>query len=276
MEGDAREILPSLPADFVQLTVTSPPYFRHRDYGSVKQIGQEQSLEQFISELEGILSHLLRVTCKSGACFVVIGDTIRNGKMCLVPHRLALAADRAGWHVRNDIIWHKKDPPPTGVPNRWRTSHEHIVFLTKMPKGYYFNDNAIRQPYSPATIARWGKGQKYGGQKSKSRSGGAEPSLRHGRTFRLNPAGTIPPDVWSIANANNSARHYAAFPEQLITPMIEACSQAGDVVLDPFAGTGTTGVVALRLGRRFLGIEVNDEYARTANENLKGVDAETV
>lgn len=131
--GDAKQALSTLPDNSVDLTVTSPPYFRHRDYGVNGQLGREASVEEYVANIGGVLTELLRVTAETGACFFVVGDTYQNQKLLLVPHRIALEADKIGWTVRNDLIWSKLDPPPESARNRWRSAHEHILFLTKRP-----------------------------------------------------------------------------------------------------------------------------------------------
>lgn len=262
--GDATTVLNTLGDESVALTITSPPYFQQRDYNVAGQIGQEDSLVKYLARMGEVLSEVLRVTDTQGSCFVVIGDTYLDRRLQLVPHRLAILAADLGWVVRNDVIWAKSDPPPDSPRNRWRAAHEHVLFLTKKPSGYRFNADAIRVPYSPQTLRRWGSGQTYGGQKSKSRRHSNDSRMRDGQSFRLNPAGCIPTDVWRVPCSNSSAKHYAAYPEKLIRPVVEACSSPGDLVLDPFAGTGTTCRVAASLGRHFLGIELNPDYVRLA------------
>ena len=109
--GDAKQVLRTLPDDVADLTVTSPPYFRHRDYGVDGQLGREATVDDYITNIRGVLKELLRVTAETGACFFVIGDTYRKQRLLLVPHRIAIAADELGWTVRNDLIWSKLDPP---------------------------------------------------------------------------------------------------------------------------------------------------------------------
>ncbi len=268
--GDALDVLRSLPSASVALTVTSPPYYRHRDYGVDGQIGQEATLDAYVARLRAVLEELFRVTDDTGSCFVVIGDTYVDRRLQLAPHRVALAAGEAGWTVRNDVIWAKEDPPPESPRNRWRSGHEHVLFLTRRPSGYVFNADEIRVPYAPATLRRWGAGQVYGGPKSAGRRNANDSRMRDGVSFRLNPGGCLPTDVWSLPCAGTAARHYAAFPEQLVRPMVAACSRPGDLVLDPFAGSGTTGAVAVALDRRFVGIELNPEYAVLAERALGG------
>jgi DNA modification methylase len=262
--GDVLATLRKLPAGHVALTVTSPPYYRHRDYGAEGQIGREATVQGYLNALRGVLAELLRVTDERGCCFFVVGDTYQARKLLLVPHRLAIVADEVGWTVRNDIIWCKKDPPPESPRNRWRGGHEHILFLTKRPSGYRFDADALRVPYSPVTLRRWGAGQRYGGTKSRSRRSAGDSRMRDGQAFQLNPRGCLPTDVWSLPAGNSSARHYATFPEALVRPIVEACSEPGDLVLDPFVGSGTVCAVAASLGRRWLGIDLNPDYAAMA------------
>ncbi len=268
--GDAKRVLRELPSGSVDLTVTSPPYFRHRDYGVDGQFGREATVDDYVTTLCGVLQELFRVTTKTGACFFVVGDTYQRQKLLLVPHRLALAADEIGWTVRNDLIWNKLDPPPESPQNRWRSAHEHVLFLTRRPSNYKFNADEIRVPYAPATMRRWGNGQVYGGAKSKERQNEKDSRMRHGKTFRLNPKGCLPTDVWSLRSGDSSARHYATFPDWLVRPMIVACSDPGDLVLDPFVGSGTTCRIARELGRRCLGIELNPEHAEIAAHAVGG------
>src|ERR1700721_1808007 len=125
LQGDAASALKSLPSDSVALTVTSPPYFQHRDYGIAGQIGQEETLAAYLDRIETVLIELLRVTDDTGSCFFVVGDTYRNRNLLLVPHRIAILAGDIGWTIRNDIIWSKKDQPPESPPNRWRLGQSH-------------------------------------------------------------------------------------------------------------------------------------------------------
>jgi DNA modification methylase len=268
--GDAKKVLSGLPDDSVDLTVTSPPYFRHRDYRVDGQFGMEATVGEYVDRIGGVLQELFRVTKDTGACFFVVGDTYQKQKLLLVPHRLALVADQIGWTVRNDLIWNKLDPAPESPRNRWRSGHEHVLFLTRRSSKYKFHADAIRIPYAPATVRRWGNGQVYGGAKSKGRQSEKDSRMRHGKTFRLNPKGCLPTDVWSLPAGDSSARHYATFPDWLVQPMISACTDPGDLVLDPFVGSGTTCRIARELGRRCIGIELNPEHAEMAARAVGG------
>lgn len=269
--GDSLAVLRGIGDESCQLCITSPPYYRQKDYGHARQHGHEHAVDEYVAGMRAVLRELRRITKKQGACFVVIGDTFQpcgRGSLLLVPHRVLLAASEEGWVVRNDIIWSKSDPAPDGARNRWRTSHEHIFFLVKNAKDYTFNDLEVRVPYAEGTLKRWGKGQKYGGEKSRRRTNRGDVRLKHGKTFSLHPVGCLPSDVWVHHSSQSRAQHYATFPSGLIEPMILACSHPGDIVCDPFCGTGTTGAVAVRLRRRFLGIELNPTYADYARTSV--------
>ena len=267
INDDAYNALHGMKSETVNLTVTSPPYFRLKDYGTKRQIGWEKSVEAYIASLVKVFSELYRLTTSDGSCFIVIGDSYENNSLQLVPQRLCIALSAAGWIIRNDLIWAKTDAPPESVKNRWRLTHEHVLFLTKSKK-YQFDLDAIRVPYSATTISRWGNGQAYGGTKVKDVAGPEGQRFRRGKTFKLHPKGTSPPDVLKIATARSPLMHFATFPISLIECFVLATTKVGDVVIDPFTGSGTTGVVALKNDRRFVGVEVNPAYVEIAEAQL--------
>ena len=201
--------------------------------------------------------------------FFVIADTTLKGRLQLVPHRAAIIATSVGWTVRNDLIWAKTDAAPGCPPTRWRCTHEHVFFLTRQPTAYKFDSAAIRVPYNTSTLRRWGNGQAYGGPKATVASGTKAQRFPKGKTFSLNPLGTIPPDVLPLPTARTKLKHYATFPPQLIDPLLLATTERGDVVFDPFTGTGTTGALALLHGRRFIGVELSPDYFGIAMRKLE-------
>lgn len=269
LTGSAGTLLPKLPPNSIQTTITSPPYYRQKDYGQKGQIGWEDSVAGYVRCIADVLKKVLRLTSPTGCCFVVVGDSFVGKSLQLVPHRLAIAAADAGWTVRNDLIWAKSDAAPDGAADRWRYAHEHVLFLTKNPRGYKFNSDAIRVPHSPVTIRRWGNGQKYGGPKAKAEAGPNGQRFKRGKTFSLNGKGALPRDVLEFATARSRLDHFATFPESLVERLILATSDKGDVILDPFAGTATTGAVAVEHGRRFVGIELNPRYAVLGRKRLR-------
>lgn len=266
INGDACKLLKMLPESLIDVTVTSPPYFSQKDYGEIKQIGWDQSREEYLDSMTTVLKELFRVTKKTGSCFIVIADTYQNKCLQLIPQLLSIAAVDIGWTLRNDIIWHKTDAPPERVTDRWRYGHEHILFLVKNPVKYYFDLDSIRVAYSERTIRRWGKGQKYGGPKSTDKAGPQGQRFKNGKSFQLNPKGAIPPDVIQSSTSRSKSNHYATFPPRLVERLIQATTHQGDLVFDPFVGSGTTGSVALLHDRRFIGIDINPDYVDIANK----------
>jgi DNA modification methylase len=275
IEGLAEAKLAEVIDNSVQTTITSPPYYRQKDYHAAGQIGWEPTVEQYVAKLKAILAELWRATAPSGSCFFVIGDSYMDKSLQLVPQRVALAACECGWTLRNDLLWAKSDAAPDGASDRWRFSHEHVLFLTKRARGYKFNDGEIRVPYSPVTLRRWGGGQQYGGEKVKDEAGPNGQRFKRGKVFRLNEKGTVPRDVIECATARSRLDHFATFPLELIEQFVLATSDRGELVLDPFAGTATTGVAAVRNGRRFVGIELNADYAKIGRSRLKVEEAST-
>lgn len=269
VEGSVERKLASVPEGCVQSTVTSPPYYRQKDYHATEQLGWEATVGEYVGKMRKLFEELWRVTDAAGSCFFVVGDTYVNKALQLVPQRLAIAACDAGWTIRNDLIWAKTDAAPDGASDRWRFSHEHILFLTKSARGYKFNADEIRVPYSQVTLRRWAGGQQYGGDKAKNEAGPKGQRFKKGKTFKLHEKGTIPRDVVECATARSKLDHFATFPLELVEQFVLATTDKGDLVFDPFAGTATSGVAAVRNGRRFLGIELNPQYAKIARGQLK-------
>jgi DNA modification methylase len=266
--GCALATLSKLPSSSVDTTITSPPYFRQKDYGEKGQLGWELSLDEYLAKIRFLFSELLRITSATGTCFFVIGDSYARRSMQLVPQRAAIIAAETGWTLRNDLIWAKTDAPPGCSADRWRFTHEHIFFMAKNSKGYKFDAATIRVPYNERTIRRWGSGQKYGGRKAGVKAGAQTQRFASGKSFRLNPQGTLPSDVLLHATARSKLDHYATFPLGLIERFVLATSNPGDVIFDPFTGTGTTGVAAIKHGRKFLGIELSPSYLTIARQRL--------
>lgn len=271
--GSAEVELPRVPDESVAVTVTSPPYYRQKDYGVAGQIGWEPSVTQYIDRLTAILADIRRATRPDGSCFVIIGDSYIKKSLQMIPSRLAIAAVETGWTLRNDLIWAKTDAAPDGASDRWRFTHEHILFLTKRARGYKFNADVIRVPHSPVTLKRWSMGQAYGGKKARSSSGPLGQRFALGRTFKLNPNGAIPRDVIETSTARSPLRHLATFPTALVERFILATTDPYDLVLDCFAGTGTTGLAARQHDRRFIGFELNEDYANVGRQQLAAMQS---
>ena len=187
-----------------------------------------------------------------------------------IPWMVAFALRADGWYLRQDIIWHKPNAMPESVRDRCTKSHEYIFLLSKSPK-YYFDARAIREPCSPVTVADFKRRKNLENKGGKPGTFGAEtrPDLYRSRAdyipgdFKRNKR-----DVWTINTSCFGGAHFAVFPEKLVEPCILAGCPRGGVVLDPFMGSGTTGVVAKKLGREFIGIDINPDYFMMATSRI--------
>ena len=308
--GDALERLRDLPAESVYTCITSPPYYGLRDYGVDGQIGLEETPEQYIEKLTAVFHEVRRVLRKDGTLWVNIGDSYAGsgkgrmangasnatGKQATnvgstvgtlkkaptigckpkdligIPWMLAFALRDDGWYLRQDIIWKKTNGMPESVRDRCTKSHEYVFLMSKAPK-YYFDADAIKEPANPKSEARY-KSAFFAGPKDQANMGrpsgkGNPPGVRR-YTSQRNKR-----DVWTTSTGSFHGAHFAVFPEALITPCILAGCPAGGTVLDPFTGSGTTGVTVKRLGRSFVGIEINPEYQQMAEKRIAALNSMT-
>lgn len=293
--GDALEQLRTLPSESVHTCVTSPPYYNLRDYGIAGQIGNETSVEEYLQKLVRVFREVRRVLREDGTLWVNMGDSYatRSGKqpptntrnsyghtekrtpqgykykdLIGVPWQLAFALREDGWYLRQNIVWYKTNAMPESVKDRCTKSHEYIFLLSKSER-YYFNAAAIREPVTSikGNARTFRGGGTYVGGQSYSNSACVERKS-HGNCE--NQAGyRNKRDVWPVSTTGFRGAHFAVFPEKLIEPCVVAgCPESG-IVLDPFMGSGTTGVVAKRLGREFIGIDLNSEYVEISANRIK-------
>jgi site-specific DNA-methyltransferase (cytosine-N4-specific) len=266
--GNAVDVLATLPAGSARCCVTSPPYWGLRDYGHEEQIGQEETPQRFAAELVRVFSQVRRVLADDGTMWLNIGDSYHNirtwngggqigegfhgrqrhgqpatkaanrarrlpglkeKELIGVPWIVAMALQADGWYLRASIIWHKPNPKPERVKDRPTRAHEYVFLLTKQPH-YFYNHEDARD-------------------------------TAEGRDRNL-------PNVWTIPTFRYPGAHFAVMPPALAERCIRAGSEEGDTILDPFAGMGTTGVAARRLGRQFIGCELNPEFAKQANGRI--------
>lgn len=298
IEGDCREKLAELGAGSVRCCVTSPPYWNLRDYGVEGQIGLEDDPAGFVAELVSVFEQVRRVLADDGTVWLNLGDqyvsnapgsigdkSTINGRRSHIatrqahrarrthrakglktkdlvgtPWMVALALQKTGWWLRQCIIWDKPNPNPESVQDRPTTSHEYVFLLSKSAR-YFYDIDAVRRP------------QKTLGKRHEGRSGyrDGHPSKGGVSKRTLHPKGGNLTSVWRIVPQQFADAHFAVMPEALVEPCILAGSEQGDLVLDPFAGTGTVGVVALKHGRKFVGIELNPEYADMARARIDQV-----
>ena len=288
--GDCRELTRAMAEDGVrvQTCVTSPPYFGLRDYGVDGQIGLEPAPDAYVAQMVDVFRAVREVLADDGTVWLNIGDSYTgNGSQspqtgplfkgrrrqrensCLsprrsfdglkrkeligIPWRVALALQADGWYLRSDIIWHKPNPMPESVTDRPSKAHEYLFLLSKSER-YYYDAEAIREPDSGQDHPRnvLDLREPTGGLMSPHRGiRSAEGRVGKGRNRR---------SVWTVATTPFPGAHFACFPPTLIEPCILAGSPAGGTVLDPFMGSGTTAQVATRLGRNFIGCELNPKY----------------
>ena len=306
--GDCRETLGNLKAQITtgvaerpRMCVTSPPYYGLRNYGDEdKQIGQEQTPEEYIQNLVNVFREVRDVLADDGTCWLNIGDsyynyrpgrgqglvkqTVSNSKQDLpdvcarrgnrldglkekdligIPWMLAFALRADGWYLRQDIIWHKPNPMPESVKDRCTKSHEYIFLLTKNHK-YYYNHEAIKEK---AVGERWGGNTPINMDNTKD-VGNQFSGLTRPRKMVYEKRNRR--SVWKVATKPFKGAHFAVFPPELIEPCIKAGSEEGDIVLDPFMGSGTTAQVAQSLDRHWLGCELHEEYSKIINKRVPG------
>lgn len=293
-QGDCRTVLAQMPAESVQCVVTSPPYWGLRDYQVEGQIGLEATPNAYVDNLAAVFREVKRVLRKDGVCWLNLGDSyamstigssktgknasskgthITNRRWSIpeglkpkdlvgIPWRVAFALQADGWYLRSDIIWSKPNCMPESVTDRPTRSHEYIFLLTKSER-YYYNADAIKEPAV--------NGDPMSPRGSRAHANKPNAGLRKqdsigkdrytGFNDRYEPVEyRNKRSVWTVAFQAYSGAHYAVFPEALIEPCILAGSKPGDIVLDPFAGSGTTGRVALRHGRQAVLIDLNGDY----------------
>jgi DNA modification methylase len=293
LQGDAYEQLRTLKSQSVQCAVTSPPYWALRDYGVKAQLGQESTPYEYVAKLVAIFSEVKRVLKDDGTLWLNLGDTyvgssqsykqnslklspIQKGNrgslhslkrlppnfrvsglkpkdLVGIPWMVAFALRDAGWYLRRDIIWYKTNGMTESVKDRPTSAHEYI-FLFAKSKHYFYDADAIREPHKPESIER----QKYTRNSPRYYSLIGKP--QHGLARPLNPLGRNKRSVWIISIKKNHFKHYAVFPEDIPTICIKAGTKPGDIVLDPFAGSGTTLLAALKLKRRAIGIDISKNY----------------
>jgi site-specific DNA-methyltransferase (cytosine-N4-specific) len=269
--GDALDVLRELPGASVDCIVTSPPYYKARDYKIAGQYGQEASPAEFVSKLRDVFAEARRVLAADGTCWINIDDSYANKSALLVPERLLISLADDGWIVRNKGVWHKRNAMPEKAQDRLSHKWEHLFLLTRQGR-YHFDLDAIRNPITEERA-------QHDRNAALNRHVYAAPGTNHGtgpttlhRT--ANPLGSNPGDVWDIPKrpGRHAGKHYATFPIDLPLRAIKAGCRPGGVVLDPFSGTGTTGLAARQLGMRYVGIDLNAADHAVARGDLTVAD----
>lgn len=324
--GDALFVLQHLPNNSVDFCMTSPPYWGQREYSN-GGLGLEESYEDYLGKLVAIFAQVKRVLKPEGSFWLNIGDTYSGKQLLGIPWRVALTlTDQQGWFLRNEVIWNKIKGGLDNTTDRLRSVHEQIFHFVKIPKGYYYNADAIRanpkktKIVNGAIVSATGvSGVRYKRQielsthlsnkekqtatkaldemlaslirgeisdfrmiirgqqrtthsNSTQVSGRARELQEKGFYFlKYHPKGSKPGDVWDILPEDTQKRyhHFAPYPEDLCRIPILATCPPGGIVIDPFCGTGTTMLVARKLERKSIGIDVSEEYLQIAEERCR-------
>jgi len=300
--GDSLEVLKTMDDESVHCCVTSPPYWALRNYDHPDQLGQEPTPEEYVDNLVAIMQEVYRVLRSDGTLWLNLGDSYvgsgakgkytdpknkkgRNGQqdkannnkvkglkpkdMVGIPWRVAFALQAEGWYLRSDIIWHKPNPMPIPVNDRPTSCHEHIFLLSKNKK-YYYDKDAILEPLKdpnrvdPPTSSGFG-GHKHTNNKDKTLNNAYSGNLYDATKLK----GKNKRDVWTVSTRAYTGAHFAVYPPKLIEPCILAGCPDDGTVLDPFSGSGTTGVVAMNNGKNYIGIELNPEFAELSHKRIK-------
>lgn len=296
LHGDALEVLRSIQSESVQCCITSPPYWGLRDYQNSNQLGLEATYQEYIDKLVKVFDEFRRVLRSDGTCWVNIGDSYGGSKsgnkednksaqygtgktvigkhrpssdilsksLIGIPERFVVAMTDAGWIRRNTIIWHKPNCIPASVKDRFTVDFEYFYFFAKGKK-YLFN-----QQFDEYTtpMNRWG-GDKLKAAGTSIWDDGVGQKTYRNRNMRPNPNGRNKRSVWNISTKPFKGAHFAVYPPELIRTPILSCSNEGDTILDPFAGSGTTGMVAAQLNRKAILIDINEDYIDLQRERIK-------
>ncbi|MGX6566821.1 DNA-methyltransferase [Cupriavidus necator] len=307
-QGDCRDVMRDLIAAGVraQCVVTSPPYWGLRDYGVEGQLGLEVSLPEFLSNMVEVFDLCRQLLADDGTLWLNMGDSyagtrgaawgpspaatearamtasrrrddtpiprsdvrvegLKPKDLVGQPWRLAFALLDAGWWLRQDIIWHKPNPMPESVRDRCTKAHEYVFLMTKSER-YHFDSQAIAEPaVEPAGPGNVKPMDPLPGERTSSANANIRGSLHKIGPRELRNRRS----VWTVPTAKYAEAHFATFPEALVEPCILAGSRPGDIVFDPFMGSGTVASVAQRLGRRWLGAELNPDYIALQAERTR-------
>lgn len=309
--ADVLQGLAALPDGVADCCVTSPPYWGLRDYGVSGQLGLEPTPQEYVDRMVAVFREVRRVLRDDGALWLNIGDSyitqrgggvggnstlnggrhapaeyrkaqarrrrdtaatgLRHKDLAGVPWRLAFALQADGWLLRSDIVWHKPNAMPESVTDRPTRAHEYLFLLAKR-RHYHYDAAAVREPFANgiAGATPWGRNDR-----QRNRGGRADGfTAGVGTGWTPTAEGRNRRSVWSISTQPYPEAHFAVMPEALAEPCVLAGSRRDGIVLDPFGGSGTVGLVARRLGRRFILLELNPAYCALARRRVAGVQLE--
>lgn len=306
LHGHCVDVLREMPADSVQACITSPPYWGLRNYQAPGQIGLEPTLEAHLAALVEVFREVRRVLHPRGTLWLNYGSMYANdggggtqgetGQMAgravvsarqgtrlpagykskdliLMDARIAMALQADGWYLRSEIIWHKPNSMPESAADRPMRDYEKL-FLFSKSEHYHYDRRAVLEPFrsdeGKRSRQRWISGWRQGaGPHTPIAHNVVRMRPKGGAATTLDTNGRLLRTVWTIASQPFKGAHFATFPPRLPERCVLLTSKPGDLILDPFCGAGTTGLVALRHGRRFVGIDVNEAYLAMARERFE-------
>jgi DNA modification methylase len=299
IQGNCIDKIKELEDSSIDCVVSSPPYFGLRDYGVNGQFGLEKTYQDYLANTVKVFETFKPKLKDTATIWWNVGDSYNQNQsagdrvskyskkqktnqgnlgfkiesqknlkvkdLLMIPNRVAIALQESGWYIRSEIIWHKPNPMPESVRDRPTSAHEKIWLITKNKK-YYYDADAIREPVAEATITRLSE-KNLKNQKGSTRGNGGMKS-----NGNMKPVGNMETknkrNVWTITTKPCKEAHFATFPKDLIEPCIKAGCPEGGVVLDPFGGSGTTGIVAQSLNRQAILIELNPEYIEISKNRI--------
>ena len=290
--GNNVDVLKTFEDESVDMCITSPPYYNLRDYKNTGQIGAEASVDLFVSNLCEVFDEVHRVLKPTGSCWVNIGDTYDKKRLLQVPSHFEIAMSDHGWYLRNEIIWNKPNPQPISSKDRFWTNHEKMFWFVKKLKGYYFDRDPILVPVAETSLKRMFCNNNLDKRKdieATDKEGYSLTSKKQDEYFekmretidfdknfnyqQLIDSGKCPTrpmfTVWDISSHSKyKGAHFAVYPPELIkVPILATCPPEG-IVLDPFVGSGTTCVVAKNFNRKYVGIDISEDYAKLARDRI--------
>ena len=275
--NDAAEQLQQLPAESIHMAMTSPPYWNLRDYGVDGQLGREETPEAFVQNVADVFDEVKRVLRPDGSLWLNLGDTYDDKDLQQIPARVALELQGRGWILRNRVTWAKPNPMPQSVKDRLNDTTEAVFHFVK-ERDYWYDLDAIREEYSEVSKSQIESNHKrktthkWGDSPGNHERGGLhDPDKKLSDMYHS--GGKNPGDVFEVSVKSFPEAHFAVYPPELCEKPIKATCPPDGVVLDPFAGAGTTLLKAKELGRDYIGIELNPEYADMARARV-GLDVE--
>ena len=294
LQGNCIDKIKELEDNSIDCVVSSPPYFGLRDYGVDGQFGLEKSYKDYLTNTVKVFETFKPKLKDTATIWWNVGDSYNQNQsagdrvskyskkqktnqgnlgfkiesqknlkvkdLLMIPNRVAIALQDAGWYIRSEIIWHKPNPMPESVRDRPTSCHEKIWLITKNKK-YYYDAESIKEPVVTPIDAK--AGHKFGGNKTTKELNPIISGKKWEYSSTRNKR-----NVWTITTKPFKDAHFATFPKDLIEPCIKAGCPEGGVVLDPFGGSGTTGIVAALNNRNAILIELNQNYIDIANKRI--------